>query len=83
VVLEGLAERCEVQVAYAIGRAAPVSVRVETFGSGNAAAAERFVVERFDFRPEAIIERLGLRRPIYRGTTNYGHFGRRGLPWEA
>jgi len=82
VVLEGLARRCEVQVAYAIGRAAPVSVRVDTFGTGDAAAAERFVRERFDFRPQAIIERLGLRRPIYRSTTNYGHFGRAGLPWE-
>ena len=83
VVREGLAERCEVQVAYAIGRARPVSVRVDTFGTGNDAAAERFVDERFDFRPAAIIERLGLRRAIYRGTTNYGHFGRAGLPWEA
>ena len=83
VVREGLARRCEVQVAYAIGRDTPVSVRVDTFGTGDAAAAERFVLERFDFRPGAVIERLGLRRPIYRGTTNYGHFGRAGLPWEA
>ncbi|HEU4628716.1 MAG TPA: methionine adenosyltransferase [Gemmatimonadaceae bacterium] len=83
VVREGLARRCEVQVAYAIGRATPVSVRVDTFGTGDDARAERFVTETFDFRPQAIIERLGLRRPIYRGTTNYGHFGRAGLPWEA
>ena len=82
VVREGLARRAEVQVAYAIGRAAPVSVRVETFGTGDAAAAEQFV-RRFDFRPAAIIERLDLRRPIYRQTTNYGHFGRAGLPWEG
>ena len=82
VVQEGLARRCEVQVAYAIGRARPVSVRVDTFGTGDAAAAERFVRERFDFRPRSVIELLGLRRPIYRGTTNYGHFGRAGLPWE-
>jgi S-adenosylmethionine synthetase len=82
VVREGLARRAEVQVAYAIGRAAPVSVRVETFGTGDAAAAEQFV-RRFDFRPAAIIERLDLRRPIYRETTNYGHFGRAGLPWEG
>jgi S-adenosylmethionine synthetase len=82
VVRTGLARRAEVQVAYAIGRAAPVSVRVETFGTGDAAAAEHFV-RGFDFRPAAIIERLDLRRPIYRETTNYGHFGRAGLPWEA
>jgi len=82
VVREGLARRAEVQVAYAIGRAAPVSVRVETFGTGDAAAAEQFV-RRFDFRPAAIIERLDLRRPIYRQTTKYGHFGRAGLPWEG
>ena len=83
VVAEGLAHRCELQVAYAIGRAKPVSVRVETFGTGDAVRAERFVTGGFDFRPEAICERLDLRRPIYRGTTNYGHFGRPGLPWEA
>ncbi len=83
VVEEGLAERCEVQVAYAIGRARPVSVRVDTFGTGDGAAAERFVQDEFDFRPNAIIERLDLRRPLYRSTTNYGHFGRAGLPWEG
>jgi S-adenosylmethionine synthetase len=83
VVLEGLARRCEVQVAYAIGRAEPVSVRVDTFGTGDVECAERFVRERFDFRPRAIAERLDLRRPIYRGSTNYGHFGRAGLPWES
>jgi S-adenosylmethionine synthetase len=82
VVLEGLAHRCEVQVAYAIGRSRPVSVSVETFGTGNALRAERFVGEKFDFQPNAIIERLSLLRPIYRETTNYGHFGRAGLPWE-
>ena len=83
VVASGLARRAEVQVAYAIGRAAPVSVRVDTFGTGDARAAAAFVRDGFDFRPAAIIERLGLRRPIYRGTTNYGHFGRAGLPWEG
>ena len=82
VVKEGVAERAEVQVAYAIGRAEPVSVRVDTFGSGDARAAEE-IVRRFDFRPEAMIERLQLRRPIYRETTNYGHFGKQGLTWEA
>jgi S-adenosylmethionine synthetase len=83
VVLEGLAHRCEVQVAYAIGRPRPVSVSVETFGTGNPLRAERFVADKFDFRPNAIIERLELLRPIYRETTNYGHFGRSGLPWES
>lgn len=80
-VRHGYAERAEIQVSYAIGQAAPVSVAVETFGTGDAAAAEEFVA-RFDFRPGAIIERFDLARPIYRTTTNYGHFGRAGLPWE-
>ena len=83
IVKAGLARKAEVQVAYAIGRAEPVSVRVDTFGTGDARAAEEYVTKNFDFRPNAIIERLGLRRPLYRSTTNYGHFGRTGLPWEA
>ena len=82
VVNEGLARRAEVQVAYAIGRAEPVSVRVDTFGTGDWQDAEN-LVRGFDFRPEAMIERLQLRRPIYRETTNYGHFGKEGLSWEA
>lgn len=77
----GIAARAEVQVSYAFGLAQPLSVYVETFGSGDRRAAEEFV-SRFDFRPEAIIERLNLRRPIYRATVNYGHFGKPGLPWE-
>ena len=81
-VKEGLARRAEVQVAYSIGVAKPMAVKVETFGTGDALKAARFV-EEFDFRPAAIIERLDLLRPIYRQTTNYGHFGRPGLPWEA
>ena len=81
VVGRGIARRAEIQVAYAIGRAEPVSVAVETFGTGDDDAAAD-LVRAFDFRPAAIIERLGLGRPIYRGTTNYGHFGRPGLPWE-
>ena len=81
VVASGLARRAEVQVGYAIGRAEPVSVRVDTFGTGDERAAAHFV-RSFDFRPAAIIERLDLLRPIYRSTTNYGHFGRSGLPWE-
>ncbi len=80
-VRRGLARRAEVQVAYAIGRSEPVAVSVETFATGEPRAATEFA-RGFDFRPAAIIERLGLRRPIYRLTTNYGHFGREGLPWE-
>ena len=83
IVTSGLAKRAEVQVAYAIGLAHPVSVKVETFGTGDARAAEEYVRQGFDFRPAAIIERLGLLRPIYRQTTNYGHFGKKGLPWES
>jgi S-adenosylmethionine synthetase len=79
---EGLALKAEIQVAYAIGVAQPVSVKVDTFGTGDEGEAADFV-RGFDFRPRAIIERLDLLRPIYRQTTNYGHFGKPGLPWEA
>jgi S-adenosylmethionine synthetase len=81
VVSRGLARRAEVQVAYAIGRAKPVSVRVDTFGTGDDRAAED-LVGGLDFRPSAIIEQLELLRPIYRATTNYGHFGKPDLTWE-
>jgi S-adenosylmethionine synthetase len=77
VVASGLAKRAEIQVGYAIGMARPVSVKVDTFGTGDERAAEEFVKNAFDFRPRAIIERLNLLRPIYRSTTNYGHFGRK------
>lgn len=77
----GLAAKAEIQVAYAIGVAEPVSVKVETFGTGDFQAAAEFV-RTFDFRPAAIIERLRLLQPIYRQTTNYGHFGKKDLPWE-
>ena len=83
VVASGLAKKAEIQVGYAIGMAKPVSVKVDTFGTGDERAAAEFVMNAFDFRPRAIIDRLDLLRPIYRGTTNYGHFGRTGLPWEA
>ncbi|HSL19967.1 MAG TPA: methionine adenosyltransferase [Vicinamibacterales bacterium] len=79
----GIARRAEIQVAYAIGLARPVSTRVDTFNSGDASAAEDLVAREFDFRPAAIIERLNLLRPIYRQTTNYGHFGKPELPWES
>ena len=80
-VKSGLARKAQVQVAYAIGVAQPVSIKVETFGTGDDDAAVEFS-KKFDFRPAAIIERLNLLRPIYRTTTNYGHFGRPGLPLE-
>ena len=83
VVASGLASRAEIQVGYAIGMAKPVSVKVETFGTGDERAAAEFVMNAFDFRPRAIIDRFDLLRPIYRNTTNYGHFGRPGLPWEV
>jgi S-adenosylmethionine synthetase len=78
VVAAGLAERCEIQLAYAIGVAEPVSVRVDTFGTGAAdeEAIERAVASVFDFRPLAIIEALNLRTAIYKPTAAYGHFGR-------
>ena len=87
VVAAGLAHRCEVQVAYAIGMARPVSVMVDTFGTECVPVAdiERAIGEVFDLRPGAIIDDLDLRRPIYRKTAAYGHFGRE-LPeftWEA
>jgi len=77
-VAAGLADRCEVQVAYAIGVARPVSVMVECFGTNSRPeeAIERWVAQTFDLRPAAIIERLDLRRPIYQQTAAYGHFGR-------
>jgi S-adenosylmethionine synthetase len=82
IVSEGLAARAEVQVAYAIGEAQPVSIKVETFGTGDEHQAAEFVRGKFDFRPGAIVERLDLLRPIFRRTTNYGHFGKPDLPWE-
>ncbi len=82
VVKAGLAHRVEIQVAYAIGLARPVSIKVDTFSTGDSAEAEAFVAREFDFRPAAIIERLSLLQPIYRETTNYGHFGKPNLPWE-
>ena len=78
VVAAGLARRCQVQLAYAIGVARPVSIRVDTFGTGSVSdgALEQAVERVFDLRPSAIIRRLDLRRPIYRQRAAYGHFGR-------
>ncbi|HBP64628.1 MAG TPA: methionine adenosyltransferase [Desulfosporosinus sp.] len=86
IVAAGLADRCEIQIAYAIGVARPVSVSVETFGTGKIADDKitEFVMQTFDLRPAGIIKSLDLRRPIYRQTAAYGHFGRTDLdlPWE-
>ncbi len=86
VVASGLCGRCEIQLAYAIGMANPVSIFVETFGTGKMESTKiaDIITNLFDLRPNAIIEKLGLRRPIYRQTAAYGHFGRDdlNLPWE-
>lgn len=84
VVAAGLAEKCELQVAYAIGVAKPVSVSVNTFGTGKLSDEKLtdVVIENFDFRPGAIIEKFDLKRPIYGKTASYGHFGREDFPWE-
>jgi len=86
VVAAGLADRCEIQVAYAIGVAHPLSINVETFGTGKIAddRIAALIAEYFDLRPGAIIRDLNLRRPIYRKTAAYGHFGRDDVqfPWE-
>ena len=84
IVAAGLAEKCEVQVSYVIGRALPTSILVNTFGTGKVADEKlaEAVSNVFDFRPGKIIEYLNLRRPIYRATAAYGHFGRPEFPWE-
>ena len=85
IVAAGLAERCQVQLAYAIGVARPVGMYVDTFGTSKIGdeALSNIVNRVFDARPAAIIEQLDLRRPIYKATSSYGHFGREGFPWEA
>jgi S-adenosylmethionine synthetase len=86
IVAAGIADRCEIQVAYAIGVARPLSVNVETFGTGVISDDKiaALIEEHFDLRPGAIIRDLDLRRPIYQQTAAYGHFGRDDidLPWE-
>ncbi len=84
IVAAHLANECELQLAYAIGVANPVSIFVNTFGTGKLSDEElaKIVRENFDFRPLAIIEKLGLRRPIFKKTAAYGHFGREEFPWE-
>ena len=84
VVAAGLADECQIQVAYAIGVARPVSVKVDTFGTGKLddARLADIVVKEFDLRPAAIIEKLGLKKPVFFDTAAYGHFGREGFSWE-
>ena len=84
IVAAGLADECELQVAYAIGVANPVSLFVNTYGTNKVPEEKivRAIEENFDLRPAAIIEKLGLRRPIFKQTAAYGHFGRDAFPWE-
>jgi S-adenosylmethionine synthetase len=85
IVAAGLADKCQLQVAYAIGTAHPVSLMIDTFGTSQVDPDRLSAVlpEMYDFRPAAIIRDLDLRRPIYRETAAYGHFGRKEFPWEA
>jgi S-adenosylmethionine synthetase len=85
IVAAKLAARCEVQFAYAIGHPDPVSVHIETFGTSTVPSSKivRAVNRVFSFQPADIIDQLNLRRPIYSQTTNYGHFGKKGMTWEA
>ena len=84
IVANGYAKKCEIQLSYAIGVAEPVSIYINTFGTGTINEEEivKKVREKFDLTPKGIINYLGLRQPIFRETTNYGHFGKVGLPWE-
>jgi S-adenosylmethionine synthetase len=85
IVASGVADRCEVQVAYAIGVAEPMGIFVDTFGTGRVddEVLADYIAENFDFRPAALISELKLLRPIYRATAAYGHFGREEFPWES
>lgn len=84
IVKEGLAEKCQIQVAYAIGVAKPVSICVETYGTNKISDEEILekILKEYDMTPKGIIETLNLRMPIYKSTTNYGHFGKENLSWE-
>ena len=85
IVAAGLADRCEVQFAYAIGHPDPVSVHIDTFGTEKTSVAKitRAVNKTFSFQPADIVAQLNLLRPIYSETTNYGHFGKKGMTWES
>ncbi len=84
-VAAGAAERMQLQVAYAIGKARPVSLLIDTFGTGKVSDEKllQIIKELFDFRPAAIIENLSLKKPIYKQSCNYGHMGKTGMPWEV
>ena len=84
IVANGYAKKCEIQVSYAIGMKEPLSVYVNTFGTSEKSEEElvELIKEKFDLTPAGIIEYLGLKQPIYSQTTNYGHFGKKNLPWE-
>lgn len=84
IVASGLADECQIQVAYAIGVAKPVSVMAKTFGTGKLTDGEiaDIIVKEFDLRPAAIIKKLGLKKPVYAATSAYGHFGRKEFSWE-
>ncbi len=84
VVVNGFAKKCEIQLSYAIGVAQPVSIYVDTFGTNTIPENEivKLIRNKFDLTPRGIIETLDLRKPIYKQTTNYGHFGKENLPWE-
>jgi S-adenosylmethionine synthetase len=86
IVAAGLATHAEIQFAYAIGHPQPVSIRVETFGTAKLGVSDEQITEAvqkiFSFKPADIVAQLDLLRPIYRATTNYGHFGKAGMPWE-
>ena len=85
IVAAGLAETCELEVAYAIGHPYPTSIHVDTFGTGVAPDAEisRAAQSVFSFKPADIVSQLDLLRPIYRESINYGHFAKENLPWES
>ena len=84
IVANGYASKCEIQISYAIGVKEPISLNINTFGTGLKTDEElaKLVKEKFDLSPNGIIKYLDLRKPIYTKTTNYGHFGKDILPWE-
>ena len=84
IVANGYAKKCELQIAYAIGMEQPMSIYINTFGTGTKSEVEieEIIKRNFDLTPKGIIEYLGLREPIFTKTTNYGHFGKENLPWE-
>lgn len=84
IVSNGYARKCEIQIAYAIGMKEPLSICVNTFGTGTKTDEQlvKLIKEKFDLTPDGIISYLELKQPIYTKTTNYGHFGKENLPWE-